>query len=363
MLRLLWLSVIIVVFGAALCSTVANIKVFEFNPNFPDNNYITIQPKLLLKNSTGFSLCLRAIIWKWDYKEIFQSKNLDIIVRNFEQPYGYLYLESNFYPFVWKNTTQVSSMTWNSVCMLVHESNYLNIIINGDYVANHTIHKSLQFLNNFTDTIYLGESSESKSFSGQLTDLNLWSRPISSDEVKQYSLGCDHDLLSRSEPDYVFWPEANITYQGNRTKSSNLPFQDICQKYNRIDLSVIQYPDYDSFEFANNSCKLLNGNIPTPKSKNHFEEMLSFIGDLQINSKCNGTYWIPINGSFDVDLKWLNESFSSDALNLANRMYIMESGNRSPNKDICLYADAKSKTLNSTLCTRLFDIISFPISK
>jgi hypothetical protein len=352
MIKNILLLAIFVALRGALCKATANINVFEFHPSFPDDNFITIRPKVLLKNSTGLSICMRAIIWKWQYKKIFQSANLNITVTNYKQPKGRLFLNSNYYSFTWKNVQPVTSMTWNSVCVIVNGSNFLNIIINGDYVSNFSTPTNLTFLQNFTDKIYLGESNRTKSFSGQITDLNLWSRPITSQEIIKYSLGCDPDFVSQSKPEYVFWPEANITYQGNRTKHFLLPSRYLCKEddFFKIEEFVIQFPASGSFLFANYYCDFLNGKIAIPKNQNLLDEMLEFIGDSQASSECNNSYWMEIHGTFDEDLKWLNEGFNAEIL--ADQLYNHENGYRNRKNEICLYFDANSRKLSTTSCYR-----------
>lgn len=97
--KLCLILIINFVFGAAIYYAGSEQIVFEFHPSFPEDNFITIQPKIVLRNSTGFSLCLRTMIWNWNSKYIFESANLSLFVDNYKDAFGYLIIGRYGYQF------------------------------------------------------------------------------------------------------------------------------------------------------------------------------------------------------------------------------------------------------------------------
>ncbi len=72
---------------------------------------------------------------------------------------------------------------------------------------------------------------------GMISDFNFWSRPLTQDEVDQYTSGCNADFVKKSQPDIVIWAKANVSFRGNHTAIKTISSDLFCQ--HETDLHII----------------------------------------------------------------------------------------------------------------------------
>ena len=51
----------------------------------------------------------------------------------------------------------------------------------------------------------------------------MWSRPLSGEEIVDYSTGCDPDFVQRSNPDMVNWSTRKLALQGKNSAKIFIP--------------------------------------------------------------------------------------------------------------------------------------------
>ena len=104
---------------------------------------------------------------------------------------GVVFHNSIFHEFVWRDFMTISPTFWNSICLTYNfNSNYTLLMINGREVLNKTGSYSKQINNNnLSNPMIMLELSPGSE--GQFSDLNLWSRPLSLEDLSPYFEGCN----------------------------------------------------------------------------------------------------------------------------------------------------------------------------
>ena len=116
---------------------------------------------------------------------------MSFVLYKYKDGFGYIYYESSYYWFTWKNVMTLSPKFWNTVCLTYSfNTNSIFLMINGQLVLNETAKKlkesSSKNFSNYTITLELTQNG------GQLSDFNFWSNPLSLEDLREYSEGCNN---------------------------------------------------------------------------------------------------------------------------------------------------------------------------
>jgi len=231
--------------------------VLRFNPLYSENIDIVLEPKVPITNSTGYSMCLKICIWKMDNTVLFDSPALKLEM--------YIY-GSDSHCFTMKRnrlfcfTLGKNSSEWNTICFTNNFTDFLlNVTLNGIQMGS----KKTQLISNLMDELKKPISiGFNTSFWGQITDFNIWNRPLSNDEVNQYSFGCQEGLSI--QPEILDWSNTSIISRGINSQPLNinrqfLPCQNGMSPFTLFD-NTLTMPYTNSVEF----CNLLKGHLFDP---------------------------------------------------------------------------------------------------
>jgi hypothetical protein len=196
--------------------------VFKFSPLHLEENYLVIQPKnVSVTNLTGYSICLRALFWSWNNAAVFDSPAGTF---SFQHMFG----NYELCIFSWCcMPLSDASADWNSICITHDFSNFLlEISLNNDVNIRCRIEEEVgilenaTFLERLTKPFQIGKDSL---FWGQITDFNVWNRPLSKDEITDYLINCDADFSKTSGPEILAWSNASFKVIGNNTQHFVMP--------------------------------------------------------------------------------------------------------------------------------------------
>ncbi len=307
------------------------ITVFKFSPENRENNFISIQPKTPTSDTTGFSVCLRAMFWTWNPSILFQSETIALV--SFNDYSGLLYENGNYNKwFPWTNKTRVSPSHWNAICVVYNLlSSQLNITLNGALLGNDTIPNFISVLN-LTDPLTIGGQDYYDRFSGQISDFNFWNRPLPLDLVDRFMFDCNYDLAEQQRPEIVNWYDvSSLTSISNTTKNFSMPREYLCDIESSSTLIVLNDKKYykDSVSFCQRlNSKFLNENL-TDREK-MFLKRENKISDL----KCLNQIWVE------------NENEQNESKETQNASY----GVLDHNKDMCKVLNISDNNVYNTSC-------------
>ncbi len=291
---MLFLAFLTLHFFFVICASDKQISVFEFGYSDP----MKILPLESVDAPNGYSICFRVQFSSW-YKEVVLATSLfSFSLLNYQSGLGICKNIDSAHDFYWKGHIPISYVFWNSVCATYNHTDRSFILsLNGKFVLNLNEEK---FRNIYVlqDPLTLEfEIGDITSFSGQLTDLNVWSRPLSAFEIGLFSTGCNPQFVQNSKPDKIIWSMLNVTNQDKASR--RIQKAELCQ-----DSKVLSSEDkiilrsakpFYNYTHAYQFCIALNGHMPYPQNKSHLETLLS--NNKNAKDHCMDRVWIPITRS------------------------------------------------------------------
>jgi hypothetical protein len=107
--------------------------------------------------------------------------------------------------------TKTLFTSWHSLCLSINNTGQaVYAWINGEKISinvDQTI-----FFNTFS---LLEPALKVGNFTGLMTDLHVWNFPLSSEEIKNFSTGCNQDFPKANA---IYWPTAQLRKTGNKAK-------------------------------------------------------------------------------------------------------------------------------------------------
>ncbi len=252
--------------------------VYKFYPLVSGNNYIVLEPKIPLTNSTGYSICLRVFIWKWDNAVVFGSLAIKLELFVFEA-YKILCLLINQENIQLCLNLDNKSSEWNALCYTHNFTDCLmKVTLSGELKGTKKFLINSTFLDKVTKPMSFGLNT---SFWGQITDFNIWNRPLSNEEVQQYSFGCREG--PSSQPEILDWSNASVVRRGIYTQDFKINRQFLSCKDGMTHFTLFENIISLSYTKSMEFCNSLNGDLFNPT----FLDMGN--GHGLINS-----YWVPL---------------------------------------------------------------------
>ncbi len=247
-----------------------------------------------------YTYCLRVNFWTWDYSILFQAGTHALQMDDYTRGTGAVFAGAYENSFEWGNHLQLSYYTWNSFCVSLQLAN-LFFSINGKEVFNLT--EARLPLQIDLSTISLGLAT----FTGQISDLNIWNRSLSHEEIINYSFNCDSDFVEKSNPVILQWSSANITIQGNSAEKAAIPKKNVCQQNYDSNPKTKKgiLPRFFRCIFNSKQCKNLNGQMFYPQNEKDIQSLIEGAGSSLVTNECSGKFWIPFVRSATG---WIHES-------------------------------------------------------
>jgi len=337
--------------------TLKEISVIKYFPreSHQDTN-VSLKPATqYILTSGGYTYCLRVNFWTWFQNSLFRTaSNLSLELKNYIIGTGVVIDGEFSHPFKWKNLLQLSYYSWNSFCVSSHLSN-LYFSINGKDVFNLTKGKQPEKID--VSTIILGGND----FTGQISDLNIWNRSLSQEEILEYSASCDFDFVQKSNPGILLWSLANITIQGTDAEKATIPRKHLCHQVNdsKSNTNIVLFPRSLKYVIYYQQCKNLNGEMFYPQSVKDIQILLENIGSSLVNNACTGKFWVPFVRSETHDSGWIYVSKKHQDEDHSFSTWMKANLIDSNTKNQCMYFDITDKQFKSTECSTTEYFCSF----
>ena len=178
-----------------------------------ENTVSRIVPNKKVTFESGMTICLRAKFTFWDSKVLFDADQISVGIFDFPDLEIEVLLMESSHLFKWPTKTITSFNSWYSFCIVVnaHASTMTFTVQGIELNTTNSILKNMTFSKEVVPEIRVGY------FDGQITDLNMWNLPLSTNEVGIYSTGwCNRELSNLSHATSIFWDNANISTDINQ---------------------------------------------------------------------------------------------------------------------------------------------------
>ncbi len=268
------------------------ILALRFTPFAQEDNIVIIKPEMPMNTPTGYSICLRINFMAWNMAILFSSTYFELQGYSFDQSF---YRNGKFWHgYKWPNDIQISYSSWFPICVVYEASEMLlNVTIGQELVlslAESGVQNKLRNLSN--DDIKLGGSS---TFFGHITDFNVWSRPLSTEEVEKYHIDCREDMSRTLKPDIISWSNLDLANQTGKNKIIYLQTNLLCENQlkNQSDLLFIS-PFGATYDVAENECKNMNVEMSPLETETDRSNILFLGRGIKLEPKCADKIWLPI---------------------------------------------------------------------
>jgi len=327
------------------------IMAIKILPTRTGENYpIRVQPNNNTTFQGGFSLCVRVNFLTWDTNAPIWSKLFSLTIMY------YMYGKVRFrgeHTFSWDKIIPIDPSYWNSICITFNVANlYFNLSINGKVEVSAINDKKIALEPLSKNVIDLGK----RPFTGQIADLNMWSRPLSYNEVIQFSSGCDLSFVEHSKPELIFWPTAILTYNLSNAQKTKVPYQNFCRKNVAANFNFIRLPYDKLYEEHSKMCKKYNSELFFPQNDLQLQNMISYINQSNFNFRCKNI-WVPFKRSKYNYTKWVY-----DSTDLPEKEVLFEIWKKTESKSVgrdCMFFNFTSREYVESDCDNELIICSF----
>ena len=275
-----------------LTNQVRVLHFLEHNTTVGELGSTIIQPRPSKNLSTGFTVCLRANFKIWTSRRLVQIKSEDhqLGLRINDHQSGYLVLDHFVIAdFDLGSSANLSPFAWNMFCLTYNETDRnVMITINGERVFD-----KKQLGTNFSTPSVLWKDRSRSALN--ITDLNLWSRPLTLNEIGSLLHDCDQDVIGQNQPEHIYWVETSIFTNDSYFYDSTEKFSEMCDQTGLQTLQNFLFPLQVHFSEALSYCDLFNADFPQISNFKEFKTMLDATQGNVYNS-C-ATFWVPANRS------------------------------------------------------------------
>jgi len=272
----------------------------------PDSDSFLTVPTLRTELDS-MSFCFRFNIEQWSYGiHYLKSSNIYLYISSYNHGTGIFSVvtdeSASNVNFVWKGVLSMSPTTWNSLCLSYDASNKWMIVgINGVALFNSEL--SMPNIPGKFNMSFI-EIGKTNNFRGYFTDFNIWSKPLSLEDIAKYSSQDLSKITLYPKPDVLGWSDANITLRNNCTRlveqsSETISLRNALVKKKEYFL----FANEKSFEKTTEQCGQINGQIFYPKTKDQLKLILNLYKD-KLTKHCSNKIWGPFKKSSANSTKW-----------------------------------------------------------
>ena len=324
-------------------SAITFLKCYEFECR----GQVKISSTKSAVTSGGYTVCLRVKFETWDKITLLQTSDFGVQLDEYREGTGTVFYGNHFQSFIWRDIIPLTRNLWNSFCVRFHPSFLtMALTINGLQVVNATDKKQMSPNKNDFSDIILG----SVYFTGQISDLNIWSRVLSNEELEQYSNGCNYEFVGNSKPDIISWSKANVSFQDNFTLTTKIPVEAFCQEKPETELILIT--QYDS-----KHCRKFNGEMFYPRNSSHLQLLLKGVDGSTLTKTCSDRIRVPFERSQKNKTKWIYDrknNLEEEEEEVSFQPWIKSNVvDDRDNKD-CMYFDTVLKQYSEVSCSESY---------
>lgn len=308
---------------------------------------------------TSWSVCLRFNILRWSPNlRLLEIVNFQLLLESISSQNGQVFYKGPvdlFFQFDLKDVLSFSLRSWNSACMTYSPATeHLAVVINGQVLLSTAL--DMQFLPKFSNFSYV--TAGFSGFVGSVTDLNVWSKPLSLQDMDDFSRG--NILLNKTTPDIVHWQTALVLPRFNQCLNVTTIDPKIIEQNNAHFHSVEIFAfeptaEVVSFAASQSDCHRINGKVFYPMNWDQLYWMVKTFGHILDATFCEKTFWIPFqkrllpNGSYEW---WLVEGPQTKKAEFGPW-----SLNTSQSDGDCLHFDLSNKQYVQRKCVEDFNFI------
>ena len=284
---------------------------------------------LLVDNHTAplpsFGVCIRLRLDDLYPQTVFEVPDLKLVMIEGNRNYGHLRLHAlDYYIFQYPHPDYLVPEQWYHVCISYKHINadkaILEMVLDGTSLINKEIeiHEALSVLNlSKIWRLGLGKSNileyGPQTFRGIMSDLNIWSSPLTQDEMKKFASDCqNYGVTPKHFPDILSWSELKIADKGSFVTESSFDWQcnpkcegdkiTAISSSGRVaencvnDKTLLTFSSKVTFKEAVLTCAQLYGTMPFSKDNEDLHELTTLVNSKILGSskdRCNST-WMPL---------------------------------------------------------------------
>jgi hypothetical protein len=311
------------------------VRVLEFPPldavSYED--FALIQAKQTNAQPTVFTICIRVKFVTWKDKTLFLIQNKDdvLTLSLTDLNTGGLFYTPNHHNLEWKNALDISPFAWNLFCLSYNnEFQNLTVMVNTINVYDQNICMNTTDLkfSNSNVTLEMKYYSETS-----ITDLNIWSRPLFTNDFSMKPNQCSMAFFKTNKPEYISWPEAKIIFDGTGIKTTYTTVSEICSDFKTKQV-MVYWKNPSNILDAMDLCLLWNVDFPKVTSLRNFEQLFN-------SSRLNLTFynteaiWVPAKRATGESNKWiqLTKEIANEEVLLDAKIF----ENEPKKKNDCIY--------------------------
>jgi hypothetical protein len=167
----------------------------------------------------GITICIRSHFQYWNERSIFNSTNIQLVLKDFQSLAGAIRIETSFYNYRWPEKINLFT-AFNSFCIAIDTTKgMLSLAINGKAAFNIEDKNLLQNLSLSDNTFY-----DVGTYSGKFTDFYAWNVALNGNQMQDYY---ESRMESLPLAAVVNWINPVILFIGNSTKEVQLQQKDL----------------------------------------------------------------------------------------------------------------------------------------
>jgi Concanavalin A-like lectin/glucanases superfamily/Lectin C-type domain len=288
----------------------------------------------------------------WEAKAIIQSDKIWLMTTDYKTRTFEIYNGDDYYSFNFTEATHISYIYWNSICITYDYTDFLiKLFINGKTLQafNEVESPHTEIFNVSESPIILGDYDWPNygyvRLTGEVTDLNFWSHPLTTDQVKQFSGECSSNLMKELKPEYIEWSNVNITFQSDNTQTGSVSLNKFCITISQTIVIPYQIP----YKTALQTCRQLGGEMPMPNDNTTLMALLETLPNSETNDSCSDKkFWLPALRS---GVTWIHDTSVLPGNQIEIQAGLLRSNQRPQN---CMVLDVEGKTLEEKSCSEGF---------
>ncbi|KAG7175156.1 Glycine receptor subunit beta-like 2 [Homarus americanus] len=246
-----------------------SVQVYEFQASGEQSDsHLMYAEKLSIKPLDALSFCVRLrFYFLWEVSGFLQVSNesTNPAVHTIQAEVNLNYIRVTLLKFrrYYFLKTRLRALTWHHLCVTYGDGVAVSYL-DGQEHDHHEFVLREPITGN---KIKIGAWNVYHSFSGQLSQLNIWSRALTAQEVAAVA-ECATDM----EGDVISWkgPWTSVGDVSTSQESSD----DLCQEAAGNDYFI--FTDFTASS-AFHVCEGLGGSLPTPQSKEEYETLLTAV--------------------------------------------------------------------------------------
>ena len=259
--------IIVLVFAYCWCEetvTVVDLNPSNSPPEQDERTVLSLPEKVVV--SLPLTFCLRFKLEdKISSKYMFSDKDHQLaLTLRFPLDAGLVALNGESFYFKIPKDSGIRPFYWHHICMDLNEETYW-VVVDGQQWSNGT-HKIKPFQSIFLNQIVMGSTYQldglrEGNFKGKLSELNIWNRSLSLDDLIGITKSCINPKLV---PDILHWSNiANSMLTGDNNHQSMI--KDLCSQ-GTAEMWHKLIPHFQDHDVAMKTCEVLKGQLASPKT-------------------------------------------------------------------------------------------------